>query len=301
MNEQLTQAKKFFFEVGPCLKEGRPHEALAAMARAVELVQEMDFSKREQSEVSRLMEKVVHRINMDPYLRKLGVDALEYAPGREHVLYNLVQRLRKDLSLAEKRHVKRALEEEIARIGMLHEKGMEHLETGDMRRALSIFTKLARDYDCSAEMLVEIGKRLKDKGEHLGAVDFFERAVLKEPDNTENHTLAAYAFQRIRRMDKAEAYFLSSLEGCEDAAQNYQNLAKFYMDARMWDKAQEAIAKSLEASPHDPQALEMQKRIEAKVFVHDPADLREREFLMEGEEGRMTGNRIKRLLGRNSG
>jgi Tfp pilus assembly protein PilF len=101
------------------------------------------------------------------------------------------------------------------------------------------------------------------------AIQSFEKGLILNPDNADNHFGLGMAYQKVFEYDKAEREILKAIELEPDVPEFREYLGRFYEDAGELEKAEEQFRRILEIDPHYEGAREYMEEIERKRRLRD--------------------------------
>lgn len=139
---------------------------------------------------------------------------------------------------------------------------------GNDERAYELILKLDAEYvpdksdlshDDYIEMLFVAGDICDDRDEDKAAIDFYDRIIALEPDNTDVHGYQAYMYIKIGDTDAALKEYMLQLSVREHPS-FYTNIGRIYFKRLEYDKAIEYTKKALE--------LDRERKSSLKLMAH---------------------------------
>ena len=195
-----------------------------------------------------MLTKAVHLLGLDPEVKAVHLEPLEYVPRQEReilaVLAGLPARIRE---LKSRRQELKAQERVSAREEGLA-RGRQLLTQRYFEGAVGHFKRLADDYPDDARLMAEIGKLLFEVN-HIECITFLERATVLDPRDVQSLLMLGMAHRKTKRFDKAESAYMTALKTQPDDVNILFDLGKLSMDSADWPKAQGYLRKVLQLVP----------------------------------------------------
>lgn len=204
--------------------------------------------RKEKQEYEELLTKAIHLLSLDPAVKAVRPEPLQYVPKQERellaVLAGLPGRIqalknqRRDLQLQERAM---ARDERFA-------KGRQLVSQRYFEGAVGHFKRLADDYPEDAKLMAKIGKLLFEVN-HIECITFLEKAVALDPRDVQSLVMLGMALRKTRKFDKAEEAYTLALRAMPDDVNILFDLGKLSMDSADWPKAQGYLRKVLQLAP----------------------------------------------------
>jgi tetratricopeptide (TPR) repeat protein len=248
--EVVNQARKHLLNIVVILKDGKVENAIkAATFGLVAYVKHNNILiKQEKKEFQELLTKAIHLISLDPLVKEVSKEPLEYEPKKE---LEVLAKLRALPELLRERQLQKGEKQEEVRLQSRTdrlEKGKQLLQQKYFDGAIQHFKRLCDDFPNDPELYAEIGKILFDIN-HIECITFFEKALAANPKDHKSLSMMGVAFRKIKKFDQAEQAYLAALEVDKDNVSYLFNLARVYIDSGNWVKAQESLHRVLKIDP----------------------------------------------------
>lgn len=114
-----------------------------------------------------------------------------------------------------------------------------------------------------------LGKAYLGSDQTALAIQSFEKGLILNPDNADNHFGLGMAYQSIFEYDKAEREILKAVELEPDVPEFREYLGRFYEDAGELGKAEEQFRWIIKIDPYYEGAREYLEEIERKRMLRD--------------------------------
>ncbi|WP_243367179.1 tetratricopeptide repeat protein [Fundidesulfovibrio soli] len=204
--------------------------------------------RQEKKEYQELLTKAVHLISLDPLVKQMCSEPLEYVPRNE---LQLLSRMRQLPEQIRSLHRDRLQQAETARLQSRSdrmEKGRQLIAQKYFDGAVQHLGRLSAEFADDAALQAQIGKMLFDIN-HIECITYFEKAVALDPQDHGSLAMMGVAFRKIRQFDNAERAYLAALERDQDNVNYLFNLSRVYIDAGKWTNAQETLRRVLDIDP----------------------------------------------------
>lgn len=246
----VNQARKNLLNIVTILKDGNVENAIkVVMFGLVAYVKHGGILiMQERKEFRKLLTTAVHLVGLDPQVKEVSEEPLEYIAKKE---LELLARLRALPGLIRDRQADKAGKREEARLfakGERLEKGKQLLQQKYFDGAVQHFKRLSDDFPNDARLQAEIGKILFDIN-HIECITFLEKAANLDQGDHQSLAMLGVAFRKIRQFAKAEQAYLKALELEKDDVSYLFNLSRVYIDAGDWPKAQATLRRVLAIDP----------------------------------------------------
>lgn len=246
----IVQARKHLLNIVSILKDGSVEDAIKAAVYGLYAYIKHGgvLIRQEKKEYQELLTKAVHLISLDPVVKQMCPEPLEYVPRNE---LQLLSRLRELPEKMRSLRQDRQRQAEAARLQSRTdrmEKGRQLIAQKYFDGAVQHLGRLSADFPGDAPLQAEIGKMLFDIN-HIECITYFEKAVAIDQQDHKSMAMMGVAFRKIRQFDNAERAYRAALEKDEDNVNYLFNLSRVYIDAGKWNNAQETLRRVLEIDP----------------------------------------------------
>lgn len=144
------------------------------------------------------------------------------------------------------------------------------LETGRFDRALAICDSLISSGQKDPRVISQKARALAGLGRNVEAVPLFERAIVDDYENCENHLDFATCLMKLGKVGRAITEFKVALRFCPPVNRKValKNLAVTSMKMKRLEEAEEYIDRAMEIGPSDAEVLALKGMFVSK---RDPA------------------------------
>lgn len=118
---------------------------------------------------------------------------------------------------------------------------------------------------------VQLGEELFSQGKFEEAMNCFQTAIESNPLDLEALNDLGVVSMKLGRGENAEQYFLKAIEINDDFLDAHLNLAQYYIEENMWDKASYHLKKTLDANPENIALVKQLAFIHTKMGRHEEA------------------------------
>jgi len=145
----------------------------------------------------------------------------------------------------------------------LIEKGDDALESGDLQKALAIYSEANIKEPSSADTLFKMGYTLSLQDRDDEALDYYKEALGVESDNTFVHQAMASIYRKNREFASAKLH-LNALVDIDDSNPiTYYNYGNLYADMDHVEEAKRMYLRALELNPDFDEAKEELEKLQA--------------------------------------
>ena len=123
-----------------------------------------------------------------------------------------------------------------------------YLQMGNADEALKVLLKGQQINDSDSMVNSMLGSLYCQRGDFVGGVNYFTRALEKEPDYLNGHLYLAFCYFQFNRMEDARTHFLKSAELKPGFSDPYFYIAQTYDKDSNYPKAREFYKKFISAS-----------------------------------------------------
>lgn len=246
----INQARKNLLNIAVLLREGNLEAALNALIFGifVYVKHANHFTRLEKQDFQDLMVKYVNLVSLDPTIKAVCHEHLEFEPKMEKDLLFKLRALPEKIRALKLQGVAReAKEREQVRLDRI-EKGRQLLQQRYYDGALKHFKRLSEDYPQDYEVQSLIGNLLFEIN-HVECTTFLEKAVCLEPTDHKSLARIGTALRKTRKFDQSEQAYMAALKISENNVNYLFNLARVYIDSTQWQKAQATLRQLLAIDP----------------------------------------------------
>ncbi len=257
MSAQLTKARQQLNQIRSLLKQGKYQPAAQAYHDALLTFLKTPLMKAEKEEFQRLLEDNAHNLNNDKELRKVFPLTIQYEPGKEREVLDILKELLQELmnaaaneaqllmSVMEKRK-----QAELARAQTLLD-GHQYDEAG------AVFRSLVNEFSKDPDLKADIGDRFIKAGRYEEAYEYLAAAIDESPESIHFYNRIGIALRKLGKFDVAEKYFARAVKFAGRDPHLFFNLGRLYVDWKRWDKCAKAATMALKLNPGFDEAQKM--------------------------------------------
>lgn len=257
MSASLIKARSKLNSIRTHLKQGKYHPAAQAYHDALITFLKEPLMKAEKEEFQRLLADNAHHLNNDKELRKVFPLTIEYAPGGEREVLDVIKEMLEVLlkeTTNDAQLLMSALEDrkkkELAR-------GQKALDNQDFDQASEIFKHLVKDFSDDPELKADIGDRLIRAGRYEEAYEYLAAAIDESPESIHFYNRIGIALRKMGKFDVAEKYFSRAVKFAGRDPHLFFNLGRLYVDWKKWDKCAKAANVAIKLNPNFTEAQKM--------------------------------------------
>lgn len=239
---------------------------LAALARALEALNNSQVFGREKFEVQALLEEAFRDLNGMQMIQKLFPAGIKYVRGKEKVAFITLRRLHDKLEEAmEKSKLARVRK----RLAVLDEnliKAQELIKQGEHLEGRKLFRKASEYYTDIDGLDSDIGNRLLMGGLASEAVEYFKRALEKYASDQRAYNGLIMAYEAIGELEKAAEAIKDAMRRLGGTESLLFKLARISLERRDWTEAYNNAKSVLERNPLNMDAEKIVKQVEPRIF-----------------------------------
>lgn len=257
MSAELSKARAQITAVGTYLKQGKVLPAVTSLFEAINGMLRSQLMKAERDEFVRMITDAIHLINNDKGFRSSYPLLMQYQPGQEKQLADMLRDVLQELQNTAVVEAKGILQEINQRREAALERGRLLLAEQKHDEAREVLEKLAREHPNDADLKARIAD-LFIKGElYEDAFTYLDEALDLSPDQIHLYNRIGIVLRRLKKFDVAEKYFMRAVPYAKNDANLYFNLGRVYVDWERFDKAEKAARISLRIAPTFDEAKKM--------------------------------------------
>jgi tetratricopeptide (TPR) repeat protein len=257
MSAELTRARQQLNQIRSLLKQGKYQPAAQAYHDALLTFLKNPLMKAEKEEFQRLLEDNAHHLNNDKELRKVFPLMIQYAPGKERDILDIIKELLQEL-------MNSAASEAQLIMSMMDKRKQDELERGqkllDARQyteASAVFKALVTEFSNDPELKGNIGDRFIKAGRYEEAYEYLAAAIDESPESIHFYNRIGIALRKLGKFDVAEKYFARAVKFAGRDPHLFFNLGRLYVDWKRWDKCAKAACMAIKLSPDFEEAKKM--------------------------------------------
>ena len=145
----------------------------------------------------------------------------------------------------------------------LIEKGDEALESGDLQKALAIYSEANIKEPNSTETLFKMGYTLGLQDRDDEALEYYKEALKLDKDNSYVHQAMASIYRKNGEYASAKLHLNSLVELDDSNPITYYNYGNLYADMEHMEEAKRMYLKALELNPDFKEAKEELEKLQA--------------------------------------
>jgi tetratricopeptide (TPR) repeat protein len=249
MSAELTKARAQINKVGTYLKQAKPLPAVSALYEAIVAMLRTPLMKAEKEEFGKLILDAVLLLNGDRNLRQVYPLILDYAPGGEKELADVLLSVLTELQATVVEEAKDLMADKEQRIAQGLAEGKLLIEEHRFDEARDVLDKLAREFPRDAELKARIAELFIGGELYEEAFRYLDEAIELSPDQIRHYNRIGIVLRKLRKYDIAEKYFMRAVEYAKTDPNLYFNLGRVYLDWERWEKAERASRLALRLSP----------------------------------------------------
>ena len=263
MSAELTKARQQLAQVRVYLKQEKIVSAAQALQSALGVMLKNPLIKTERDEFERLIAEAVDYLSNNTEFRKTYPLVLEYAPGQERALYDVMKDVVAELSRVAVEDAQAQFQAREQRKREWLARGVEELATAP-HKALSTLAALVREYSDDAELRGDVGVALLRAKMYEPAVEYLTQALDLKPNMLPYYNMIGMALRKLSRFEAAEAYYLRASQYLRHDPNLYFNIGRLYVDWKKWDRAMKAASAALKLNPAFVEAQKLYAYAEAQ-------------------------------------
>jgi tetratricopeptide (TPR) repeat protein len=249
MSSELTKARSQINKVGTYLKQGKPLPAVTCLYEAVAAVLRTQLMRAEKEEFAKIITDAVLLLNGDRTLRQTYPLILNYAPGGEKELVDVLFSLLSELQASAVEEAKDIMADMEQRLAQGLAEGKRLIEEGRLDEAKDVLAKLAREFPRDAELRARIAELFIGAERYEEAFTYLDEAIELSPDQIRHYNRIGIVLRKLGKFDIAEKYFIRAVDFAKTDPNLYFNLGRVYLDWERWDKAERASRLALRLLP----------------------------------------------------
>ena len=145
----------------------------------------------------------------------------------------------------------------------LIEKGDEALESGDLQKALAIYSEANIKEPSSSETLFKMGYTLGLQGRDDEALEYYKEVLEFDKSNTYTHQAMASIYRKNKEYASAKLH-LNALVDIDDSNPiTFYNYGNLLVDMEHFEEAKEMYVNSIELNPNFEEAKEELEKLQA--------------------------------------
>ena len=257
MSAELTKARAQINKVGTFLKQAKPLPAVSALYEALVAILRTPLMKSEKEEFTKLITDAVLLLNGDRTLRQVYPLILEYTPGNEKALADILVSLLGELQASAVEEAKDIIADKEQRVNEGLTQGKLLIEEKRIDEAKALLEKLAREHPHDADLRARIAELFIGGELYEEAFSYLDEAIELSPDQIHHYNRIAIVLRKLRKYDIAERYFMRAAEFAKSDPNLYFNLGRLYVDWERWDKAEKSSRLALRLSPEFVEARKL--------------------------------------------
>jgi tetratricopeptide (TPR) repeat protein len=249
MSSELTKARAQINKVRTYLKQGKPLPAVSALYEAIVAMLRTPLIKSEKEEFNKLILDAVLLLNGDRTLRQVYPLILNYTPGTERELADVLLNLLGELQATVVEEAKDLIADKEQRIEQGLAEGKLLIEEKRFDEAKAVLDKLTREFPRDADLKARIAELFICGELFEEAFRYLDEAIELSPDQIRHYNRIGIVLRKLHKYDIAEKYFMRAVDYAKTDPNLYFNLGRVYLDWGRWDKAERASRLALRLSP----------------------------------------------------
>lgn len=265
MSSKLTKARQQLTQIRSMLKQGKYHPAAQAYHDALLTFLKEPLMKAEKEEFQRMLEDNAHHLNNDKELRKVFPLMIEYAPGNERGVLDVIKELLQELQNAAASEAQLLITFMEERKEKELERGQKLLDEQQYDEAGAVFKDVVKEFSDDPELKADIGERFIKAGRYEEAFDYLSQAIDESPESIHFYNRIGIVLRKLGKFDVAEKYFSRAVKFAGRDPHLFFNLGRLYVDWKRWDKCFKAAAVALKLNPNFEEARKMMNFAKKKM------------------------------------
>lgn len=257
MSAQLTKARQQLNQIRSLLKQGKYQPAAQAYHDALLTFLKNPLMKAEKEEFQRLLEDNAHHLNNDKALRKVFPLMIQYEPGKEREVLDILKELLQELMNAAANEAQLIMGQMDQRRQNELARGQKLLDDRNYDEARSAFKGLVTEFSKDPELKADIGDRFIKAGRYEEAYEYLAAAIDESPESIHFYNRIGIALRKLGKFDVAEKYFARAVKFAGRDPHLFFNLGRLYVDWKQWDKCAKAASMALKVKPDFEEAQKM--------------------------------------------
>lgn len=257
MSTELTQARQKISQVNTFLKQEKYIPAVEALYQAVRIVLSQPLMRQEKEEFTELFQKAAYALDSHKGFRQLIPLKVEYTPGKERDLLNVLSECLRELRDSAVNEAKDQLAALERRREEYLTRGQQNIDSAEYEQARSVFDELLTIIPDDPDLKAEIGDRFLRAGRYEEAFHYLSQALEESPESIHFYNRIGIALRKLGRFETAERYYLKALDYSQDDPNLYFNVGRLYLDWKKWDDVAHMAQKALQHNPDFKEAGKM--------------------------------------------
>ncbi|MBQ4132572.1 MAG: tetratricopeptide repeat protein [Desulfovibrionaceae bacterium] len=249
MSADLSKIRRQLNDVKTMVRQERILPAVQYVSEALNIVRRASLIKNERSELEELLKNAVAWIADSKLVREKFPLSINYTPGKEEALSEVVQQLLEILhdEVSEQANESIRLKEE--RRKKLLAESARLLEQGQTEKAADVHRQLSREFFGDYEILAEIGEQYLSHALYEEAYEYLAKALDANPEAIPLYNRVGIALRKLERYEAAEKYYRKALEIAGADVGLLFNLGRLYVEWRHWGKAEKVANMVVKIAP----------------------------------------------------
>jgi len=254
MSQELTNARRSLSRVSTDLKQGQYISAATAVRDGARMFGRVPMIKNEAEELSGLLRSACQYLSYSGELAKLFPLTIEYRPGNEGLLADIMNQLIEVLQESSAADAVKKHEEHKA---LLLEKGRKQLQEERFDDARQTFRQLREDYSDDAELAAAVGELFMHAGQLDDAFRYLAAAVKLAPDTASLLNRLGIVLRKMRNFEHSEKIYKRAIALEPGDANLFFNMGRMYLEWQNWGRALECAEQSRALDPGFAEAAKL--------------------------------------------
>ena len=265
MSTELIKARQLIGQVRSNLKQGKIIPAAQGLHSAINIILRTSLLLNEKEEFDKLLLDATMTLANDPLVRQKFPLAIQYKPGEERQLLEVLHALMDALQEETVRAAEDFLQKTQERKQKQLDQARENLKAGNLDAAKRTFQSLRNEFSNDPELMRTIGEALFDAQFFEEACEYLAKALELNPGSIQVYNRIGIALRKLGRFKAAEQYYRKAIDWKDDDPNIFFNLGRLYVEWKQWRKALKAAKIVLRLNPDFEPAQKLQAFVEKKL------------------------------------
>lgn len=257
MSAELIKARQNLTQIRGMLRQGKIMPAAQSFQSALVAVLKNPLMKAEREEFERMLADAAMHMNNDAELRKVFPLKIDYVPGQERALLDILRELVEAVNKAAVDEAQGVLDKMAQRKQEELARGQAHLDAQEFDKAADVFSGLAREFNEDPALRGDIGERFLKAGRYEEAFEYLAQALEMNPDMVHLYNRIGIALRKLGKFETAEKYYFKASQYQGRDPNLFFNIGRLYMDWGKWDKMAKSANAALKLKPDFEEAKKM--------------------------------------------
>lgn len=254
MSQELTTIRRSLNNVSSDLKQGRYISAATSVRDGARMFGKVAMIKNEAEELTGLLQAGCDYLRYDKEIAKLFPLALDYIPGQEKELGDLLNQLIGALQEASIDDARKKHEE---RKAAAVARGRKQMEEGKLDEARATFKSITEDYTDDASLAAAVGEIFLMEGQFEDAYRYLAAAVKMDPNSANLLNKLGIVLRKMQKYAQAEEIYKHAMSLEPSDSNLYFNMARVFLEQSDFQQAMTFSKQALDINPEFNEAAKL--------------------------------------------